>query len=184
MIDWKTIWYNKGISDIDDLRTLDGFENTTIDEKSVADKICQFMNLKVEDRVLEIGCGAGMIAQFLKCIYTGVDYSASLLEKHKALLNNNVFYAEADHLPFENRTFDKVFAFSVFQYFPDKQYALRVISEMKRVAQHCVFIGDIPRQSHTPEHILYSIDEFSGWHVLKGFYNPERFNALLWTKPE
>lgn len=180
MTDWQSIWERKGHSETGNLRELDGFENTDIDEATVAREIISFLQIEENDKVLEIGCGAGMIAQFLYCRYVGIDYSRSLIEKHKKLLNNNdVFHCYANELPFDDRSFDKVFCYSVFHYFPDKEYSLQVIKEMKRVCKKCIFIGDLPMSSHRNDHLLFNPEDFSEWIVSKGLYNQQRFNVLL-----
>lgn len=175
---WKKIWEERGKLDTDDLKALDGFENTAADPKEIADKIIAMLEIEKSDRVLEVGCGAGMIAQYLDCDYTGIDYSRPLVEKHIKLLNHRVLVAEADRIPFEDRSFDKVFVFSVFHYFPDKAYAYKVLKEVKRVAKGGIFIGDLPMYSHRKEHLLFNKNDFEG-KFSEGFYNKERFNVLI-----
>lgn len=75
MTDWLEVWERKGRTETTDLRTLDGFEHTTIDPIAVADRIAEILALCPGDHVLEVGCGAGMLAQYIPGVYTGVDYS-------------------------------------------------------------------------------------------------------------
>ena len=175
---WKEIWEWKGRLETNDLKELDGFEDAAIDPKEIADKIVLALNIKKSDNVLEVGCGAGMIAQYLDCNYTGIDYSRPLVEKHIKILNHRVLVTEADNIPFKDRYFDKAFAFSVFHYFPDKAYVARAIEEMKRVCRGWVLIGDLPVSSHRKEHLLFDKSDFKD-EILDSFYKKERFNILI-----
>lgn len=180
MTDWFEVWERKGRTATDDLRTLDGFEHTTIDPVAVAQQIVALLNLRPDDRVLEVGCGAGMLARHIPGDYVGVDYSPAMVRRFLDLQPGRVAQVcAARRLPFADRSFDKVFAFSVFQYFPDAAYADAAIAEMRRVARRTLFIGDLPERSHSPDHRLYTRGQFAGWQLSPGFYNPDRFNALL-----
>lgn len=178
-IDWKKVWEKKGRIDSIDKKLLNGYEKTNINPKEVSRNIMTLLEIEQKTKVLEVGCGAGMLAEYLDCSYTGVDYSLPLIEKHKKLLNNNVHYAEANNLPFADNQFEVVFAYSIFQYFQTKEYAIQVIKEMFRVSSGKVFIGDLARKSHSEDHMLYpEIDMHAlGFKTFKGYYNPDRYNA-------
>ena len=179
-LDWHEIWERKGLLNTTDLKELDGYEATTIKPDEVAHKIANILDIQRTDKVLEVGCGAGMIAQYLDCDYVGVDYSKSLVKKHIQLLGNSVLQCQANNLIFKDKSFDKVFCYGVFHYFPNKVYADQVIQEMKRVAKKTmIFIGDLPFQSHRQEHLLFNPEEFADAKVTQGFYNPDRFNVLI-----
>ncbi|MHB2017121.1 MAG: methyltransferase domain-containing protein, partial [Candidatus Xenobia bacterium] len=77
---------------------------------------------------------------------------------------------EAGDLIFKDKTFDVVFAFSVFQYFPDLDYARRAIAEMTRVARRTVCISDLAAKSHDSNHLLFEESFFSGWEISEAFY--------------
>lgn len=181
MIDWTTVWENKGNLATDDLRVLSGFENTTANSEDIARQIIETLDIHPEDRVLEIGCGAGALAKFIApiCSYVGIDTSKSLISKHQKLFHHTVNVMEAAKLDFPSRSFDKVFAFSVFHYFQDTPYFEQARDEVLRVARDCVYICDLPRQSHDASHLLYSETQFDEWKITPGYYNPDRFNAFL-----
>lgn len=78
---WKQIWTRKGraAGGIDDLLAFDGYERTQVNMEEVAAQIIRRLDIRKEDRVLEVGCGAGALAQYLDCDYTGIDYSPTLV---------------------------------------------------------------------------------------------------------
>ena len=181
---WKQIWTRKGKADssITDLLAYDGYEATQIDMPAVVKEIVTRLDIKKEDRVLEVGCGAGALAQYLDCDYVGVDYSPSLVKKHIEILHNSVLVGEAGDLIFKDKSFDKVICYGVYLYFDDKEYAKKATRELQRVAKTAVLIGEIPIRSHREEHLLFTPEEFEGWEISDGFYDPyrkDRFNAVM-----
>lgn len=181
---WRQIWYRKGKESggLDDILKYNGYEKTQIDMKEVAACITRELNIKTTDTVLEVGCGAGALAQYLKCNYVGVDYSETLVKKHIELLGNSVLVCEASNLLFKDKYFDKVICYGVFMYFDSIEYALQTINEIKRVAKGSILIGDLPMRSHSNKHLLFEKDLFKGWKITDGFYDPyrkDRFNATL-----
>ena len=181
---WKKIWLRKGRENTADLCVLNGHENTNFctSAPQVVEKICAALKIDDHHSVLEVGCGAGMLAQYFNCNYAGVDYSSSLIQKHKDILGNNVCVAEAASLPFKDNSYDCVFSWGVFHYFSDKEYVNKSITEMKRVAKRAIFIGDLPINSFTADHLLFSHKEFEDWEISSSFYERSdgavRFNIL------
>jgi SAM-dependent methyltransferase len=180
---WKQIWTRKGRADssVTDLLAYDGYEATKVDMEEVASQIIKRLDIHKKDRVLEVGCGAGALAQYLDCDYVGIDYSPTLVQKHIEFLQNSVLTGEAADLPFKDKSFDKVICYGVYLYFENKEYAERATKELLRVARKGVLIGEIPMRSHREEHLLFSKEEFRGWDISDGFYDPyrkDRFNAV------
>lgn len=180
---WRDIWTRKGLAkgDAKDLLAYDGYEATQINMEEVAAEIIDRLDIKKTDKVLEVGCGAGALAQYLDCDYVGVDYSPTLVKKHIEILNNSVLTGEAADLIFKDKSFDKVICYGVYLYFDNKDYAKKATAELLRVAREAVLIGEIPIRSHRREHLLFTPDEFAGWELSDGFYDPyrkDRFNAL------
>lgn len=180
---WQQIWIRKGKADgqATDLLAYDGYEATQVDMQAVAKEIVKRLDIRPEDRVLEVGCGAGALAQYLDCDYIGVDYSPTLVQRHIEILHNSVLAGEAADLIFKDKSFDKVICYGVFLYFEDKEYAKKATAELLRVAKSGVLIGELPIRSHRDEHLLFTPDEFEGWDISDGFYDPyrrQRFNAV------
>lgn len=181
---WKEIWTRKGkvSGSQENLLAYNGYEATQVDMHEVAAEIVKALDIKPTDKVLEVGCGAGALAQHLNCDYVGIDYSPTLVQRHIELLGNSVLVGEANDIIFKDNSFDKVICYGVFLYFDSDEYVQQAISELKRVAKKAVLIGELPMRSHRDEHKLYKKEDFSEWTITDGFYDPyrkDRFNATM-----
>src|SRR5512137_250915 len=86
-------------------------------------------------RLLEIGCGLGTdLLQFARAgaLVTGVDLtpaSVELVRKRFALegVPGEAQVADAEHLPFEDNTFDVVYSFGVLHHTPNTQQAIHEV---------------------------------------------------------
>ena len=147
---WDLIWEKKGESSIDNVNELDGYEGTDFDPKLSFENIIETLNIKKTDKVLEIGCGAGLLSQFFNDYnYYGIDYSSSLVQKNIKLFNSKVYNCSANNLMFKDKYFDYCFCIGVFEYFPSKDYMKEVIKEMERVAKNTIYILNIRSKTHT-----------------------------------
>ncbi len=89
------------------------------------------------DRILDLGCGTGIVARILRdrlggaARLTGLDINAGMLAKAKSIAPD-IEWCEgnASALPFADRSFEVVLAQQVLQFVPDRQAALR---EIRRV---------------------------------------------------
>ena len=101
-----------------------------------------------------MGCGSGLFLSFLKDYsreVSGVDFSEKMIEIANDLIpDGNFFVSPANNLPFENIKFDKIIAYSVFHYFKNFKYTLKVLNELIRVCKPGgnILIGDIPSLKH------------------------------------
>jgi SAM-dependent methyltransferase len=90
-----------------------------------------------ERRVLDLGCGAGRLASYLRPLtehYVGLDTSAPMIACCRERLSGMTFVqADMRDLPFEAAAFDAVFA--VFNLFDAVSHGdrLRVLAEVRRV---------------------------------------------------
>lgn len=140
---WKDIWMKKGLQDAEP-RVLNGHEDTPLNSEDVFQKLKMFF--RPSDKILEVGCGAGYMTELFvknKYDYTGIDYSATLIEKNKKYFGASVYVAEANALPFDDNSFDFVFIWSVCQYFDSYEYLDTVLGELERVSRGGIFIGDL-----------------------------------------
>ena len=98
---------------------------------TIVEEIGSKLNLTNSDKLLEVGCGAGMLliplSKVVKSV-SGVDMSTSSVRRLKEVCPEfNLFISEANNLPFENETYNKLLVHSVFHYFPSLRYAREVI---------------------------------------------------------
>src|SRR5678815_3161223 len=89
------------------------------------------------DRILDLGCGTGIVARVLRerlggaARLTGVDVNAGMLAVARELAPDiDWVEASADALPFPDRSFEGVLAQQVLQFVPDRAAAAR---EIRRV---------------------------------------------------
>jgi SAM-dependent methyltransferase len=87
-------------------------------------------------RVLDLGCGTGLLSERLQGELAGVrvvgcDYSAGMLH-HAAARTRRIAWVQGDalRLPFRTATFDAVVSTEAFHWFPDQAAAL---AEMHRI---------------------------------------------------
>jgi cytidyltransferase-like protein len=191
--DWHKIWHKKGTVDTSDLVLLDGYEETDFDSLGTTKNITSVMNILPHDKILEIGCGAGNLSQhFNEYDYIGIDYSRPLVNKNIKLTKSTIYHCEAKNTPFKDNYFDKTFACSVFEYFPNKEYAIKVIHEMIRVTKPggMIYIMNLRKVTHAERknkhvydgcftHQVYTPDDFDGFDITDPTYDKiNRFSII------
>jgi len=143
---WLEVWTRKGReagdAGLEALMRADGFDAGT-GSISVADwllqagRIAGLLGLDQAKNVLDVGCGAGAMLWPLRnfpLALFGVDYSETLLGiARQAIPGLTAEVAEAAALPFPEAAFEAIFCHAVFYYFPDLDYAKRVLEEFVRV---------------------------------------------------
>lgn len=205
---WHEIWERKGGAAVDgyDLETLialDGYDGGAAQLgseqfRAIPDYAAKKLDLRPGQLLLEVGCGAGALLWCLRdsgLRLFGVDFSAALISHARAAIPEATFaVAEACDLPFEA---DAIVCAGVFHYFPDYDYAHRVLDGFRRAAP-VALIMDVPDLATREEaererralgskpgvHLYYPRSFFSGAEVetcaVEGYGNaPFRFNAMF-----
>ena len=138
---WLKIWSGRGVAEgtpdiLSALIQANGFDSgagfyANDDWLEMVAGGARRARLTRHSRVLEIGCGAGAFLYALRaligCTVAGIDYSESLIQSAtKHVPEGEFVVSEAVNIPFPDSSFDAIFSHSVFQYFPDEQYAKKV----------------------------------------------------------
>ena len=139
---WKEHW-NQAAKDNKDIKLISGWGNRTLKEMLFAiTNVAKKLELKREDKLLNVGCGAGLFeiafACWIKEIY-GIDYSTEMTNVAKTNTekydNVNIDTADVRNLPFCDEYFDKVLVNSVIQYLNGLNEVEEVFEELGRVTK-------------------------------------------------
>jgi len=117
----------------------------------ICTEICKKMELSSEKKVLEIGCGSGVLGRWIKerCkYYVGLDISFQMLKKFKDETTEtnklNIIQAITSSLPLSENSFDIVLMNGVSMYFKNDEELSDTLIEINRVARKnaVIFIGE------------------------------------------
>lgn len=89
--------------------------------------IIDFLGLKEEESLLEVGCGAGNILESLNCSkIIGADLSLYILEKARQKNIHNIQFVNAtvESLPFQDQSFNKIICSEVLEHVLNPQKVL------------------------------------------------------------
>lgn len=160
MLDWTDIWEKKGSLQTDDLYVLNGYEETNFDPKLHIERVINLININMNDSIVEIGCGSGLLSLYLTNYkYIGVDKSLSLVTKHINLLYNMVLNFCSTDVIFKDKYFDYCICNSMIEYLNDIDELNKTIVEMERITKNGIFIGNIRYKTRTDK---YNKHKFNG----------------------
>lgn len=118
-------------------------------QKQIVMFIKKTLKIKKSHVILDVGSGAGMItyplSKHAKRII-GMDALHSMLKRIPSTEKIIKVQAMGDRIPLADNSVDAVYCHSVFQLFPNKKYAYKVMREMVRVCKPngLVFLVDLP----------------------------------------
>lgn len=168
-VSWYDVWQRKGVRFAEsgtstpsrvELAALSGYDSRTsaLDLNEFdrqRDHIVASLGITETDTVYEVGCGAGALLHCLEPLCAGVggsDYAPALVEVAKTVLDSSdldVLEASAlNPLP----RYDVVVSNGVFIYFPDAEYARKVLGLMVAKARRAVGVFDVNDLAKREEH--------------------------------
>ena len=205
MNQWDRIWKNKNveIAAVEDkfkmfcnLKKADGFDTQEIPDYfegfwqswfEMADTIERICDGTLNS-VYEVGCGSGVNLYMFSNMKNikklgGMDYSENLIRIAKDIFPSaNLLCDEALNCPVQEK-YDLVLADSVFQYFYDVEYGMRVLEKMWEKANKVVVITEVHDERRKEEHLKFrrqaveNYDEkYSG--LDKTFYTVDMFEKF------
>lgn len=155
---WREVWNRRtlrvdGIAGLQELIDLDGFDTGAgrihaDDWRRYARSVAALLGLAEGASVYEVGCGAGAFLLALReqidIRVGGCDFAPALIGAARGALPEGDFEVlEAGDLP-PAPTYDFVVSNSVFHYFPDFEYAERVLERMIAKSNRAVAVLDVP----------------------------------------
>ncbi|MBI2106414.1 class I SAM-dependent methyltransferase [Candidatus Woesearchaeota archaeon] len=106
--------------------------------------IKKYLNVRLSDKLLDVGCGMGLTTIPWKCKRYGIDPSEILLERTRQ--KNKIVYkkAYAEKIPYKSNFFDVVISVTAIQNFKDMEKGLR---EIKRVGKNSFVLTFLKKSS-------------------------------------
>jgi|GEM_PF-1093565 len=92
------------------------------------EKYTIMIDTPLKGRILDLGCGTGLLQEFLQQKIYGVDISFHMLKRSRT--KESVIQADIDFLPFRDSVFDAVLSFTSLQCLPSLDY---IFEEVRRV---------------------------------------------------
>ena len=174
MNNWKTIWNRRkpvtdGLSGdwaqvFLELKRLNGYD--VMGEGIPLDAFLNFnaglvelLDLAPGKSVYEVGCGAGAnmyLMQHEGMIVGGSDYAEGLVETAQRIVleARELAAMEAADIPTEEK-YDAVYSCGVFSYFPDHDYATRVLERMLEKSRYAVGITELHDRAKRQDYLAF-----------------------------
>lgn len=169
-------------------------KNMNENHKDISEFAFECINVKDEDKILDIGCGGGVnIEKFLKitrCNVDGLDYSEisvaeSTKRNQKAVDDGRceVIQADVSSMPIDDETYDLVSAFETIYFWPDIANTFKEVARIiKPNGQFMIAQGtdgnhpDDEKWLSTVEGMsVYTAPELEKYLIEAGFKNVDSF---------
>ena len=109
------------------------------EQKAKMEALIKHLEINKEDVVLDVGCGSGILFNFLGIKTDSIialDISSNLLKKaknaSKRMMNVHLLRADAEFMPFRDEVFDLTFSITLIQNLPDP---IKFLKELLRISK-------------------------------------------------
>ena len=121
--------------------------------------LVELLDLTPGKSVYEVGCGAGanlFLMQREGMIVGGSDYAEGLVETARAVIPNarEMGTIEAAAIPTDEK-YDAVYSCGVFSYFPNHDYARRVLERMLEKSTHAIGITELHDRTKRQDYLAF-----------------------------
>jgi ubiquinone/menaquinone biosynthesis C-methylase UbiE len=134
----------------------------------------EFLNLKKEDSLLDVGSGIGISADIFDCKITMLDNSKELLRIAKSKLSNNdtvnLVFGNAEKMPFGNKEFDAAICITAIHNFSSPSKALKEILRVTKNGNNNIIVS-VLKKSSKREKIIKLLE---GYFEIKGIVDEKK----------
>jgi ubiquinone/menaquinone biosynthesis C-methylase UbiE len=123
-------------------------------------------------RTLDVACGTGFLTRHLEGEIVGIDASERMLEIARERVPDGEFFtADALELPFEDRSFDRLFTGHFYGHLEDDG-RVRFLGEARRVASELVIVDSSVEHSPVNEEFQPRVlKDGTRWEVYKRYFS-------------
>jgi trans-aconitate methyltransferase len=164
---WKDVWAARTLDTgqqlgLEQLMAADGLDTgfgrvTETAWRGFVNRAADRLAIAAGTRVFEVGCGAGAFLLPIHergAVVGGLDQSAALISYAAAAMPGGAF-ALGDAADLDAAGWEVVVACSVFMYFPDLDYAARVLQRMAAARVRAVAVLDVPDRDREREALAF-----------------------------
>ncbi|MBD3263380.1 methyltransferase domain-containing protein [Candidatus Woesearchaeota archaeon] len=98
-------------------------------------------DIQLHGKILDHGCGTGLLAEFLNTPLFGIDISFKMLKRAKQR-RELVVQGDLEHLPFKARAFDNILSFTALQ---NTEHPDKALNELKRISNRKIILTHLAK---------------------------------------